>query len=269
MISTLIDIIANNIKYYSRCLAIAKGKIKRQFAGSDIGWLWVVLKPLLYLGMFYVGISLGFKSSKDIQGIVTPYFIWLTAGLFPWFYIRDMISQGAKCFRREKTLIKKLGYPPSTIPMISTLMNCMTHFMMLGVLCVMLAIWRVKPDIHWIQIPFYLILTMIFVYLWAMFAGMINALTSDFANLITALKPSLFWLSGIFFNSRTATSHQLVFHLNPITFLIEGYRNCICYNMWFWEDLERLKYFGMVMLVLAIVVLIMYRRLERTFPEFL
>lgn len=267
MINTIFEIISDNIHYFRNNLGIALVNIKKQNKSSDLGWVWTVLKPMMYIAMFYIAISLGFKSSKSIDGIVCPYFIWLTTGLIPWFYVRDMISAGAKSFKVYKNVIKKVNYPSSVIPMIPAITHILIHIILVGILIVMSLFSGVRPSIHWIQLPLFMALMIWFVYVWSLFAGLITVITADFSNLIQAVKPALFWLSGIFFNTRGSDEHHLFFMLNPITYLVEGYRSCFCFNSWFWENPTSLGFFLLVMLVLTVLALFLYRKLKITLPE--
>ena len=267
MFNTIREIISDNYRYLGNNLRIALINLRKQNKGSDLGWVWTVLKPMLYIAMFYIAISLGFKSSKKIDDIVCPYFIWLTTGLVPWFYVRDIISAGAKCFKKYKGILKKSDYPPSAIPMIPTIGQLLVHLMLVGVLIVMTLLSGVRPDIHWIQLPFFMLLTVWFAYVWSLLAGLMTVISKDFTNFVTAVKPALFWLSGIFFNTRGSDEHQLFFTLNPVTYLVEGYRSTFCFNTWFWENMMSLQVFLLVMLVLTVVAVLFYKKLKISLPE--
>ena len=65
-----------------------------------------------------------------------------------------------------------------------------------------------------------------------MFASMLGAVSVDFINLVKAFMTALFWLSGIMFNMAAMDSKavQIFFRLNPISFTVEGYRNCFIHD---------------------------------------
>ena len=86
-------------------------------------------------------------------------------------------------------------------------------------------------------------------------------------DLLKAVNPAFFWLSGILFNSRPLEHVQIFFKLNPITYIVEGYRNAMCYHIWFWEDMESFGYFILVLAVMAIVAVWLYKKLRRVLPD--
>ena len=268
MLEGLSRLIKTNISYFPRLFKISKAEFFVNNGETDLGWIWNILKPMLYIGMFYLAINLGFKSAKDIKGIVCPYIIWLASGIFPWFYLQKAIFGGAKCFKSNKALIYKANYPVTVMPMIPGVSGLLNHFFLVGILIVITLLSGVKPSITWLQIPFYTCMMFIFSYCWSFFTGLCTVISADFFNFIKSIRPAFFWLSGIFFNSRaTDRANPIFFLFNPITYCVEGYRNCVCYNMWFWENMKALEAFMIVNIVLAILSFILYQRLKKSLPD--
>ena len=162
MYKCLKEILSDNIRYFRRTLSLAYINQKKNYKGSALGPVWAFIKPVLYICVFYFAISIGFKSAKDIDGVITPYFIWLTTGMISWFYMRDMILGGASCFRKYRFLVTKMNYPVSTIPTIVSMSNLLIHcILMVGVLLLALA-FGCAPTVYWIQLPVYMLLMFIF-----------------------------------------------------------------------------------------------------------
>jgi ABC-type polysaccharide/polyol phosphate export permease len=94
---------------------------------------------------------------------------------------------------------------------------------------------------------------------------MLSLLSNDILEFIGTCKPAFFWLSGILFNSRK--SDNIFFVLNPITFLVESYRNSLCYNMWLWGSTRALAGFAAVYGLLALITVLVYKKLKYRLPE--
>ena len=270
MIRGIADIIRENIEYFPRVFRFSLWSIKKQNKGSDLGYLWLFIKPMMYVMMFYVAIALGLKNAKDIQGMVCPYIIWLATGLFAWFYMQTNAVGNAKCFIKNKFIIKKSDLPVSVIPTISMMSGLVIHICLVIILLVIAMLFAVKPDVHWLQIPLYTIAMLYFTYVWVLLTGLLTAVSEDFSNVLNSIRPAFFWLSGIFFNSRTAEgTKQLFYYFNPISFSVEGYRNSVCFNIWIWEEPLRFKCYLITMLVLTVLAVLLYRRVRRSLPEFI
>ena len=96
-------------------------------------------------------------------------------------------------------------------------------------------------------------------------------MSKDFANLVKSFITAIFWLSGILWNVNTLKIGWLkkLLMLNPVTYLVEGYRNCFIYKVWFFEQPQRLMYFGIVLLILVLISLWAYKKLRKEIPDVL
>lgn len=232
---------------------------------SDFGWFWAIAKPMMYILMFYFAISTGFRTGKDIDGTVCPYFIWLAWGIVPWQFISDLLVGGANCFNKYKGLVGKTIYPINAIPMIPVISKLFIHLIMVGVLVILTIAMGVKPSIYWLQLPIYMLLTIMFIYLWVLMTGLMNIMSADIIEFIKTIRTAFFWLSGILFN--TKNKHSAFFTFNPIRFIAEGYRNTFAYHIWIWEEQRLLFNFAVIMLIMAVITFFLYRRMEKKLPE--
>ena len=234
---------------------------------SDLGFFWAIMKPLMYLVMFYLAISAGFKGGHDLKGTVCPYFIWLAAGIVQWQFISSLLVAGAGCYNRKKNVIKSVKFPLSTIPMIEVMSKFFVYLIMIGILMIMCVFMGVMPSIYWLQLPIYIILTVIFLYIWVMMTSMMSIISVDILEFLKTINTAFFWLSGILFNVKGRTSP--FFTYNPISYLAEGFRNTFAYHIWIWEEKSLFLHFVIVLFVLTLISSLLFRRMEKRIPEIL
>lgn len=247
---------------------LAKAHQKKQYRGSDFGAMWAFVKPTMYIVVFYVAISIGFKSSKAIPGLICPYFVWLAIGMIAFFYMRDMILNGASCFRKYPALISKAKYPISTLPTSVSTSYMLVHFGMLAIGIAICLVFGVMPSIYWIQIPFYMVLMYIMAVFWSICTGLISAVFRDFYNFLQVVNQAIFWLSAILFDlHQLDPSLQKIFLFNPISYIVEGYRNAVCRHIWFFEEPVKLGCFLLMLLFMIVVATLMYKKLIRRIPD--
>ena len=88
------------------------------------------------------------------------------------------------------------------------------------------------------------------------------AISKDFENLVKTAVRMLFWLSGILWNIQQMPIQWVkdVMLFNPISFFVEGYRNAILYNKWFYQDTKQLTIFCAMFIIMILVAGIAYRR---------
>ncbi len=265
---TLIELIKENIEHREQMWELAKVHQKRQFRGSDMGLLWAFAKPSMYIVVFYVAISIGFRSAKEIAGLICPYFVWLAIGMISFFYMRDMILNGANCFKKYGALIAKAKYPVGTLPTTAVLSYILIHFGMLVLGIAVCFIFGVWPSIYWLQVPFYMLLMLIMSFFWSVGTGIISVIYRDFYNFLQVINQMVFWLSAILFDVNSLDPRiQTVFLFNPITYIVEGYRNAFCRHIWFWEEPLKLGCFMLVLAVMAAIAMLMYKKLAKRLPD--
>lgn len=269
MFKVLKDIFSAMAANRHQIVQIAIAKQRKNYTGSDLGMVWAYVKPAMYVCAFYIAICIGFKSSKDVSGIHTPYFVWLTIGLVAWFYMRDMILGGASCFNKNRMLILKLGFPPEAIPAIPAISNLLVHGVLMVAAIILTLCFGVMPSIYWLQLPFYTILMVIFAVIWSFLAGCLSVLSKDFFNMLKSISTMIFWLSGILFDPARKGGDLVAwfFRFNPITFITEGYRNTFCKDIWFFEEPLKLGCYLITMVVFFITGLLLFKRIQKDIPD--
>lgn len=255
--------------FRKQLVKLSQADLKKSYSGSVLGWGWAILRPAILIFVFWFAFSIGLRRGGDVDGY--PFFLWLIAGMIPWFYMRDMITGGAGSIRRYKYLVTKIKFPISTIPTFVSMACLVTH---VGLVAIMIAIFMgfgYMPTIYCLQIPLYMLLMFLFFTAWGLFAGLLSAISRDFLNLVKSLTQALFWMSGILYDASKVdiawVKHVLLF--NPVTIIANGYRNVFIHHVWFWEEPRQLINFFIVYLVMVLLAVWAYRKLKKDIPDVL
>ena len=182
----------------------------------------------------------------------------------------DMITGGTSCIRKYSYLVTKMKFPVSTIPTFVSISKLIVHFILLVVMGIIFTAMGYPPTIYWVQVPFYLLLNFLFFTVFALCSSLLSAISKDFSNLVKSMITAIFWLSGIVWDVSKKTGLLKTFlNLNPVTYLIEGYRNCFIHQIWFFEQPKRLLYFCIILLVMLVFSIWIYRKLRKEIPDVL
>ena len=111
-----------------------------------------------------------------------PFFLWLLAGIIPWFYISEMLTQGSTTLKRYNYLVTKIKFPVSTISTFVSLSKLYVHLALVAVVVVIFVAFGYPIDIYYLQLPLYMALLFVFFTLWSMFSVALSAISKDFAN---------------------------------------------------------------------------------------
>ncbi len=269
MITALKEIVRDHINYRHQIVTLAKVELRKIYKGSFFGALWLFARPMVRILIYYFAFAVGLKQNTPVEGY--PKFLWFMVGLIPWFYIQNMIPGGAKCLKKHAYLITKIKYPISTIPTFVSLAQFFVHICLVAITMLVFILFGFSPDIYWLQIFFYLAVEFIFMTTWGIFAGLLGAMSKDFVNLVKSVSIAFFWLSGIIYNvydiDNIAIRNVLLW--NPVTIMVNGFRNTFIYKQWFFDLPMEMRNIGIVYLILVILTLAAYRRLKKEVPDVL
>ena len=266
---TISLIFQEHLDFRKQIFKLAKSDLIKTYRGAALGWFWAVIKPTITLFVFWFAFTVGLRSGKPVEGY--PYFLWLTAGFLPWFYMSDMITGGASCIRSYKHLVTKMKFPISVIPTYYNLSHLYVHLALFCITVVLFIAFGYMPDIYYLQIFFYMALMYIFFTVWSLFAGLLSCLSKDFQNLVKSFSSAIFWMSGIIYNVDKIHNPKirLILKFNPVTVIAGGYRKALIYKEWFFEDKTELLCYLITLTIFILLALWAFRKLRKEIPDVL
>jgi teichoic acid transport system permease protein len=271
---TLIEIIKDHITWRHQIIKLAKSDIIKTYKGAALGWAWAIIKPLVQIFCYWFAFGIGLKQNGNTYGSC-PYVLWIIAGMVPWFYMSEMITQGASVMRTYSYLVTKMRYPISTIPTFVSLSKLVVQLLILVISLIIFAIAGFHSGIYLLQLPIYIILMVLFFMQWSLFSSLLAAISRDFLNLVEAFVQALFWLSGIVWDINamiSPTAHPLVAKIlmfNPVTFIANGYRNAMVYKIWIWQQPFQFFAFCCVFVLMTVLAVWAYKKLRKEIPDVL
>lgn len=265
----LSKILKEHISYKNQIMKLAKADLVKTYRGSALGWAWAIIKPAVSIFVYWFAFSIGLRAGKDVNGF--PYFLWLISGVMPWFYMSEMITGGTECIRKYSYLVTKMKFPVSTIPTFVNISKFIIHLILMYIVIIIFRLFGYSVDIYMLQLPFYMLLTFIFFNIWSLLSGPLAAVSKDYSNLVKSFITAVFWLSGIMWDPSTIKNSILkkILKANPITYLVNGYRNCFINKIWFWESPFTLLCFVIILFVMTVFSLWIYKKLRKEIPDVL
>ena len=267
--STIKTILKEHITWRVQIFKLAKADIIKTYSGAALGWAWALVKPTVTIFVFWFAFSVGLRQGNTMGE--HPFILWLIAGIVPWFYMSDMITQGAGAIRKYKYLVTKMKFPVSTIPTFVGLSKLSVHICLMVIVFIIFLLFGYPPDIYLLQLPVYMLFMVMFFIMWGLFSSMLSSMSKDFLNLVKSLTTAIFWLSGIMWDVNRITTPWLktLLEFNPVTYIAGAYRNVFIYKLWFWEEPRKLLFFGIMFVIMALLAIWSYRKLIREIPDVL
>ena len=241
------DLFRVNKTYLKRTVAMSRVMLEKRYSGSALGFGWAIVKPTLFIFVFWFAVALGIRGSSTIGEI--PFILWLIPGIIPWNHISDSITQGGSSIRQNNHLVTKMVYPVATIPVSTVLSIFYVHLLMMMIVTAIFVLSGFGITVYFVQLPYYMAACLIFTVVVATLLSALTAISRDFNHLIKATINALFWLSpscGPAINLDGLL--RAVVMANPIAYIIQGYRNCFVNEVWFFDQWQYGLYFWGFML---------------------
>lgn len=253
---------------------LAKNDFKTRFAGSYLGIFWAFVQPIVTVVLYWFVFEKGLKAGgiNTRAGITVPFVLWLIAGLVPWFFFQDSLNGGANALIEYNYLVKKVVFKISILPIIKIISAIFVHVFFIAFMIVMFVIMGFGVSLSYIQILYYsfcvFALTLGLSYLTSSIAVFFRDLTQVIGIVLqvgTWLTPIMWNFDGIGLPSAL----RIVFQLNPMFYVVEGYRAALIEHTWFWQTPVLTCYFWGLVVVVFVAGTVIFRRLQVHFADVL
>ncbi len=247
---------------------LIKNDFKKQYLGSYLGLLWAFVQPLTFMLVIWFVFTYGFRSAPI--GDDTPFFLWLISAMIPWFFISNAIGSGTNAITCNSFLVKKVAFRVSILPLVQIGSALIIHMVLVMFLLVMFLLYGYTPTIYWLQLPFFILCTIMLVLGISWLTSAIRVFVKDIGNFVGVILQIGFWATPIFWNiSMIPSKYQWIIELNPAYYITEGYRNTFINDVWFWEMQNATYYFLAICGFFFVLGAIVFKRLRPHFGDVL
>lgn len=251
---------------------LAKNDFKKRYAGSYLGALWAMAQPVVTVAMYYVVFDkiMGSASTAFRDGVEVPFVLFLTAGLVPWFFFSEALNNGTNALLEYNYLVKKVVFKISVLPIIKIIAATFIHGFFVVVLLIVAAIYGYYPSVYTLQIFYYSACLFIFVLALSYTTCAVVVFFKDLAQIINIALQIGMWATPILWNmDGVNASWVTVLKLNPLVYIVNGYRSAIYEREWFFQDFFSTMYFWIVTVVLFGIGALVFKRLKVHFADVL
>lgn len=246
-------------------LAFASKDFQRRFSGSMFGVFWAFVQPLLTILIYWFAFEFGFRSGAVGE---TPYVLWFIAAIVPWLFISEAISFSSNCLIEYSYLVKKVVFNIDILPLVKIFSSLRIHGMFLVIVEIIYVVLGVYPTLKIIQLIYYILCAVVFIFAISLFFSSIMVFFRDLNQLISSILLIGMWATPIAWNIELFPENiQKILSVNPVYYIVEGYRDAFIGRAWFFEKgFETLRFWG-ITLSLLILGVTFYKRLKPHFAD--
>lgn len=196
--------------------------IRVRYAQSALGVGWAIIQPVFTMLVFNVI----FGSLMNVESDGAPYAIFSFVALVPWTYFSNALTGATESLVTEANMISKIYFPRMILPLTAVLARLVDFAIAMVLLAGLLVWYQTVPNIGVLMLPVLIAMMM------ATAAGMgmwLTAMAVQYRDIKHAMSfgvQLLMYLAPVVYPvSVIPEQYQLVYALNPMVGVIEGFRS--------------------------------------------
>ncbi len=191
---------------------LATTEFKLRYLGSFLGYVWSLLRPLLFFGVMYVVFTQVLRVSSGPH-----YGVYMLCNIILWTFFLEVTNTSIACLVSREGLLRKMRFPRLAIPLSVCLTASFTLVMNLVVVLIFALASGVEPRLTWLEMP-------VIVAMWGVLAFGVGTILSvlfvrmrDVQPIWDVFSQVLFYGSPLIYTlSRYPANVQKYILINPI-----------------------------------------------------
>lgn len=232
--------------------------IKVKYKQTVLGGLWAVIQPFFLMVVF----TLFFGRLAKIPSDGIPYPIFNYTAMVAWTYFTTAVTGAGNSVVGSGNLLTKVYFPRIFIPVSPVLAGILDFFISFIVLIGMMIYFRIYPNAMIMVLPLLILLMMCTASGVGMILAALNAKYRDIKYTIPFLLQ--FWMFAtpiVYPASMVPERYRVIYALNPMTGIIEGFRSALLGTVSFPTDMVIISAF--ISIALFFIGLVYFKQVER------
>lgn len=233
--------------YRQMIVGLVSRDLRGRYKGSVLGFLWTFVNPLLQLLVYTLVFGFIFKTGDNI----TNFYIYVFTGLIPWIFFNSCLTGGCGAVLDQAGLVTKVYFPREVLPIsyvTSQFINMLYCFVIVLAVYIFGAFSIVsKGGIEWglragfsflplVSLPLLFIIQYIMCLGMTLFTSAITVYVRDVRHILGIVGMLWMFATPIMWGSdmlaERDTLKMVLYFINPMTGLIEGYHNILNNGAW-------------------------------------
>jgi len=252
---------------------LANKDFKGRYAASYLGAIWAFVQPIVTILIYVFVFQFGLKATPPKAAGDVPYSLWLTVGIVPWFFFQDALMSATNSLMEFSYLVKKIVFKISVLPIVKIIAVFYVHVFFVFLLVLLSMIFGYMPHLYMLQTIYYTAAAIILLLGLSYITASTVVFFRDLSQIISVLLQFGMWLTPIMWTMDTMGIEnelmQRLFKLNPMYYIVNGYRDSFINRIWFWEHQGWTVYFWVVTLFICMAGTLTFKKLEKHFADVL
>jgi len=247
-------------------LQLTKRDVTQHYRRSRWGMFWYLAEPLAFMAVLYVVFGIGLRGGR---GMDIPFILYLVSGLAVVNFFNQTMTRGSNAVMSHAYLLKKVSFRMSILPVVTILAGIVDHLLFMIAVIAIIFLHGIFPGWAWFQMLYYLFALSMFLLGITWFTASVGVFFPDIQHIAGVIGRMLFYFSPVIWNyDAIPESLQFYVRLNPLFYIVMGYRDSLFYGIPFWSKLNQTLYFWAWTMVMLLAGIFTFRRLRSQFADF-
>ena len=212
-------------RYRELFLILAWRDVAVRYKQTIIGVAWAVIRPFLTVVVFTV--IFGKLAGLPSDGTV-PYALMVFAGMLPWYLFATSLGEASNSLVSNANLISKVYFPRLIVPCATVVVSLIDFLISFVILAGMMLWYRFSPSPQILLLPLFIVLALLASIGPGLWITSLNVKYRDFRYVIPFIVQFGLYVSPVGFSSSVVPEKwRLLYNLNPMVGVIDGFRWCI------------------------------------------
>lgn len=250
---------------------LANKDFKMRYAASYLGAIWAFVQPVITVLIYILVFQFGLRVNPTAEGV--PYALWLVAGMVPWLFFFEALTSATNSLLEYSYLVKKVVFKISVLPIVKILTALYVHGFFILIAVVVFVLFRYPLTVSVIQVLYYTFAATALVLGLSYITASLVVFFRDLGQIVNIILQFLMWLTPILWRledvQQIPASLYWILKLNPVYYIVSGYRDAFIYGTWFFEKPMWTVYFWSFVVVTGVLGIVIFKKLEKHFADVL
>jgi len=218
-----------------------------------LGYLWWVLEPLLYVGVFYVVFEVILHSGR------ADFLVFLMCGKLAFIWFSKSVNQAANSITANKGLIGRINVTKTLFPLAVIQEGVYRQMVVFLLLFAFLYLKGYPPHATWVYLVPLILVNYLMIVACSYIGACLVCTVRDFSMFISLSMTFLMFTSGVFWDVRAlGDPHktEMVLAINPLAFMLDAYRQVLMHaTAPDWAHLLQIACGSLALLVIVALVM--------------
>lgn len=240
-------------------LSLTVRELKSKYKSTILGFLWIVVNPLLQM----IVLTIVFSFFLKIQ--VENYPLFVFSGLLPWTFFSLSLQAGTSSLIANRDLIRKVSFPKEILPISSVLSNLFNFLLALILLLVFVIVTSGVSFNLLLLIPIILLQTVLSIGI-VLFLSSLDIYYRDISYILQSILIVWFYITPVLYPVNFIPERfSLVYNINPMAGIISSYQSLFLKNINF--PLDALIITIIETLLILLLGIVVFKKRSKYFAD--